>query len=111
MAQQTRAVRHHIERLAEFYLLEGRDAALEKLIQSLRSVAIILDQPGPIAGVRRFPSIYHHLSGYGFHWFKLHVYWFGYTDHQGRRVLTNFFHETNDIPHRLLVDTDELVDL
>lgn len=111
MALQTRAVRGRIDRLIEFYISEDRDIALEKLIQTLRAAALKLDQAGPIPNVRTFPSVYRHLSLYGFRWFKLHAYWIGYADHDGRRVLVNFFYETDDMPSQLLLETDDVIEM
>lgn len=111
MAFQTRAVRQRIVDLANFYVSEGRDTALEKLIQTLEQAECLLDQPEPLRNIGTFPSTYRQLSLHGFRWFKLRVYWLGYADHDGKRTLTNFFYETNDMPNQLLLDTNDIVEL
>lgn len=75
MASQTRTARQRIDRLVDFYVSEGRDIALEKLIVALERAAFLLDQPEPIRDTKTYPSTYRHLSLYGLRWFKLHVYW------------------------------------
>lgn len=104
MARQTRAVRERIERLIDFYQAKERNEALVKLVETLEAVVLLLNNPDPIAGLRRYPSNYPVLARYGINWFKCHVYWIGYVDHDGHPTMTNFFYETDGMDQNLLLE-------
>lgn len=102
MVRQTLFARDQAIALFEFYLETDREQAYENLLKAIAEAADRIAS-APTGGLTH-PKPYPDMAKWGFHWIKVHRYWFGWTLARGYPLVTNIFFETSRMWARVAPD-------
>ncbi len=103
--RQTRSASRQLEALLDHFIEKERLDAADKLERAVATATahIEADPQSGLPAPRPYPA----LARLGFHWIKVHRYWFGWSITKGYPVLTNVHFDTASIEGRVAPDEDE----